>query len=109
CILLGITHGISLGAVGRTAINVDRGVTIVMPMIPALVFMFWCDLFPRWVRAAGLIPIIFFTLMFIDVRLGAAYYDWHVQAGYATLHLLEVVWAVFLFKDWQRGRTQVQR
>src|SRR5690349_251456 len=37
-ILLGITHGISLGALGRASINVDRGMTMVLPMIPALVF-----------------------------------------------------------------------
>jgi hypothetical protein len=40
-----------------------------MPMIPALVFMFWCDLYPKWLRLA-----------------------------------LEVLWGVYLWRDWKHGR-----
>ena len=104
-ILLGIAHGISLGALGRSSINVDRGMTMVMPMIPALVFMFWCDLYPKWLRAAGVIPIVIFTLVYINVHLGATYFSGPLNAGYAALQILEVVWSVYLLKDWQRHRS----
>ena len=104
CILLGITHGISLGALGRTSINVDRGITMVLPMIPALVFMFWCDLFPKWVRAAGLIPIAFFMMVFINVHQGIGYRSWSLNGGYASLQILELVWAVYFYRDWKRQR-----
>ena len=102
-ILLGITHGISLGALGRASINVDRGMTMVMPMIPALVFMFWCDLYPKWLRLAGIVPIGLFTLVYINVHRGVPYFSWPLNAGYAALQILEVIWAVYLWRDWQRA------
>ena len=43
-ILLGIMHGISLAALSKSGINADREVTMIMPMIPGFIFMFWCDL-----------------------------------------------------------------
>ena len=104
-ILLGITHGISLAALGRASINVERGMTMVMPMIPALIFMFWCELYPKWLRLAGVIPILFFVLVYINVHLENSYFGWPVNAGYATLQVLEVLWGVYLFKDWQRRKS----
>ena len=100
-ILLGITHGISLAALGRASVNPERAMTMVMPMIPALVFMFWCDLYPRWVRLAGIVPIAMFTLVYIKVIRGEAYFSWPLNAGYATLQIIEVLWAVYLVKDWR--------
>src|SRR4249919_2815252 len=44
-ILLGITHGISLAALSKTGINVEREATMAMPMIPSLIFIFWCNLY----------------------------------------------------------------
>jgi hypothetical protein len=103
-ILLGITHGISLGSLGRSSINVDRGMTMVMPMIPALVFIFWCELYPKWLRIAGMIPAILFALVYINVHLDVPYFGWPLYSGYATLQVLEVVWGIYLLKDWQRSR-----
>jgi len=104
-ILLGITHGISLAALGRSSINAERGMTMVMPMMPALVFMLWCDLYPKWLRIAGLVPIVFFTLIYIRVHQGIPYNGGPLSGGWATLQVLQVLWAFYLFKDWQRTRT----
>jgi hypothetical protein len=104
-ILLGITHGISLAALGRSSINVERGMTMVMPMIPALIFMFWCELYPKWLRIAGMIPVILFVLVYINVHLGGSYFGGLLTAGYAGLQVLEMVWAVYLWKDWQQRRS----
>jgi hypothetical protein len=101
-ILLGITHGISLAALGRTSINPDRAITMVMPMIPALVFMFWCELYPKWLRAVGMIPSLLFVLVYVNVNASGAFLGLPLYSGYATLHVLEVLWSVYLFKDWQR-------
>jgi|SRR6185503_12445990 len=76
--------------------------TMVMPMIPALIFMFWCDLYPQWLRAAGMIPIVLFSVVYISVLQGGSYFGTLLAAGYAVLQVLEVVWGVYLFKDWQR-------
>jgi hypothetical protein len=77
-----------------------------MPMIPALVFMFWCDLYPRWLRIAGLVPVVLFTLVFINVHLGVDYFGWPLNGGYATLQIVEILWAVYLVRDWQRQRVK---
>ena len=103
-ILLGITHGISLAALGRASVNADRAMTMVMPMIPALVFIFWCALYPKWLRLAGVIPILLFVLVYINVHLEKPYFSWEVSAGYVTLQILEVLWGVYLFKDWQQRK-----
>lgn len=100
-ILLGITHGISLAALGRTSINVDRGMTMVVPMIPALICILWCSLYPLWLRLAGLVPACLFTLVYINVQSGYTYFDWPLYLGYATLQVVEVLWGVYLFKDWK--------
>jgi hypothetical protein len=100
-ILLGITHGISLAALGRTSINSDRAITMVMPMIPALVFMFWCELYPKWLRAIGLIPSVLFALVYVNVHVSGAFLGLPLYSGYATLQMLELVWSVYLFRDWQ--------
>ena len=101
-ILLGIAHGISLASVGHASINPDRGVMMAIPMIPAFIFMFWCSLYPIWLRIAGLIPGIIFLLVFINVQSGASYFGWLLSSGYAALQILEVVWGVYLYNDWKK-------
>jgi hypothetical protein len=105
-ILLGITHGISLAALSRAGINADRGVTMVMPMIPALIFMFWCNLFPMWLRVLGLIPCLLFAMVFIKFQSGESYFGWALYAGYATLQVIELLWGVYIYKDWQQSEVQ---
>jgi hypothetical protein len=55
---------------------------------------------------AGLVPAAFFTLVFVLVHRGGSYQGWPLNAGYATLQVLEIVWSVYLVKDWQRSRSQ---
>lgn len=107
-ILLGITHGISLAALTPTGINADREITMAMPMIPALIFIFWCDLFPRWLRMMGIIPSIFFAMIYIHVQSGEPYFDWALYSGYATLQVVEVIWGIYLYKDWKLMNSQRQ-
>lgn len=103
-ILLGITHGISLAALSRTAINADRGMTMAMPMIPALMCIFWCHIYPMWLRVAGLIPVAMFTLVYCNALSGKAYFDWPLFTGYTSLQTIEVLWGVYLLKDWKEQR-----
>jgi hypothetical protein len=105
-ILLGITHGISLAALSKAGINAEREATMAMPMIPALLFMFWCNLFPRWLHVVTVIPSICFTLIYIDVHLANSILGWTLYAGYATLQICEVLWGYYLFKDWRGLRAR---
>ena len=101
-ILLGITHGISLSALGKTGINVDREATMAMPMIPGLIFIFWCDLYPMWVRVLSIVPSILFATVYTTVHLGETQLGWTLYAGYATLQMIEVIWGIYLYKDWKK-------
>ncbi len=103
-ILLGITHGISLGALGRSTINIDRGITMVMPMVPALIAMLWCRLFPLWLRLSSLVPAVFFTLLYIKVSFGHTYFGWPLLLGYGTLQCLELIWSIYFIKDWRMNK-----
>ena len=105
-ILLGITHGISLAALSKAGINADRGVTMVMPMIPALIFMFWCNLFPMWLRVLGLIPSLLFALVFVNFQSGESYFSWALYAAYATLQVVELMWGIYIYKDWKQSQVQ---
>ena len=104
-ILLGIAHGISLASLSKAGINPDRGVAMAIPMIPSFVFMFWCSLYPLWLRLAGLIPSILFSLVFINVQSGESYFGWALTSGYVALQIIEVVWGVYLYKDWKQRMT----
>ena len=103
-ILLGITHGISLATLSKAGINADRGVTMVIPMIPAFIFIFWCDLYPVWLRVLGLIPVLLFALVYINVQSGQSYFGWALSSGYAALQIIEVIWGIYLFRDWRQNK-----
>ena len=105
-ILLGIAHGISLAALGKEGIDPAREATMAMPMIPALIFMLWCNLFPIWLRVVGLVPSVFFALIYVRVHLDDALVVRMLYLGYATLQLTEVLWGVYLFRDWKRIASQ---
>ncbi len=105
-ILLRITHGISLAALSSSGINADREATMAMPMIPALIFMLWCDLFPKWLRYLALVPSIFFVMIFTNVHMGDKFFGWTLYLGYATLQVNELLWGIYLYKDWQKIASQ---
>ncbi|ULQ51986.1 hypothetical protein [Flavihumibacter fluvii] len=108
-ILLGITHGISLAALSKAGINADREATMAMPMIPALIFMFWCNLFPVWLRLLAIIPIILFSFVYINVHLGDTGVGWTLYSGYGALQFIEVLWCIYLFMDWKNLASQKQK
>ena len=101
CILLGITHGVGMASLGVSSINVDRGAVLFLPILPALVSMFWCTLLPTWVRIAGVIPFAFFLLVYVTVRMGREYYSWPLSFGYGSLQILEVIWSIYFYRDWR--------
>lgn len=105
-VLMGITHGISLAALTKGAINMEREMTMAIPMIPALLFIFWCSLFPLWLRYLGLIPIALFTCNFICMHHGLNNYNWALPSGYGTLQLIELIWSYYMWKDWKQQQSQ---
>jgi hypothetical protein len=90
--LLGITHGVGMASLGVASINVDRSPLMFMPMMPALVSMFWCTLLPFWLRVAGTIPFAFFLLVYVTVRTGGEFYSWPLNFAYGTLQVYPSGW-----------------
>lgn len=105
-ILLGITHGISLAALGKTGINIDREITMAMPMIPALIFMFWCNIYPMWLRVIAIFPSILFTVVYANFHLGDSSLGWTLYSGYGTLQVIELLWGIYLYQDWKKIASQ---
>lgn len=105
-ILMGITHGVSMASSGLDSFNIERGLVVIMPMVPALVLLFWCWLFPLWLRMAAIVPITFFLYMYVDVINGGKYYDTPLWFAYLTLMFIELFWAYYIYQDWKGLRGQ---
>jgi hypothetical protein len=101
-ILLGITHGLSLASSGLEDFNVEKGITMVLPMIPSLILLSWCSLFPLWLRASAIIPISFFVYVYITVINGGEYYNRPLRIAYLAWMILEILWSFYLWKDWKK-------
>ena len=68
-------------------------------MIPAMVLMTWCSLFPKWLRLSALLPAALFVYVYIRVLSGAPYIDWPTSTAYFLWNISEVLWAVFMLLD----------
>jgi hypothetical protein len=101
-ILLGIAHGISLASLSKAGINPDREVTMAMPMIPSLIFMLWCSLYPRWLHILALVPCMLFAMVYVNFHSGEPVFGWALYTGYVALQINEVLWGIYLFMDWKK-------
>jgi hypothetical protein len=101
-ILMGITHGVSMASSGLNSFNIERGVVIIMPMIPALCLLFWCTIFPLWLRLSALIPVTLFIYMYADVINGGVYYNTPLLSAYLSLMIIELLWAYYIYIDWKK-------
>ena len=103
-ILLGITHGISLASSGLDQFNVERGLAVIFPMVPTFLLIGWCSLFPVWLRLAPIVPMVFLIYMYVDVVQGGEYYSVIARLGYLFWMLIEILWGVYLLRDWKRAK-----
>jgi hypothetical protein len=103
-ILLGITHGISLASSGLDQFNVERGLAVIFPMVPTFLLIGWCSLFPFWLRLVPIIPLVFLLYMYVDVVRGGEYYSTVAKLGYLFWMLTEIMWALYLLRDWKRTK-----
>jgi hypothetical protein len=105
-ILLGITHGISLAASGVESLNIEKGIGVVMPMIPAFILMYYFSIAPTWLRYFAFLAPILFAVNYGYVMNGNSYYSWPAYAGYYCWMLTEVLWAYFLLLDYKHTHNQ---
>ena len=79
---------------------------MIIPMIPSLVMLMWCTIFPLWIRIAGVLLAVPFGAVFYRVVRGFEFFHWTVYVAYGLLGTLEVVWAVMLWQDFARRQQQ---
>ena len=103
-ILLGITHGISLAALGLDSLNIEKGIGVVLPMIPAFLLLYWFTMAPYWLRILAFISPAAFIITYIYVLNGAPYFAWYSYLGYMSWMLVEVAWAYYIGKDYLRDQ-----
>lgn len=104
--MLGIVHGISAGASSLSSINVEATASMIIPMIPSLILLLWCSIFPLWTRIGGVLLAIPFAAIFYRVVHGSPFFHWTVYLAYGLLAALEMSWAVLLWKDSSRQRSE---
>jgi len=102
-VMMGIVHGISAGGIGSSGISLDS-VRLVIPLLPSIVFIAWCTLFPVWLRIVGMISIMPFIAMYWRVFHGLEYDHWTTYLAYVLLAIVEIVWGVYLVVDYWRLR-----
>jgi len=107
-ILLGITHGISLASSGLDQFHVERGLAVLFPIVPSFLLIGWCSLFPVWLRVLPVLPLSFLPYMYVDVIRGGEYYSVIARLGYLFWMLIEILWGVYLLRDW-RQQLQAQK
>jgi hypothetical protein len=93
-----------MAAIGFDHFIVEKGATVIMPMIPAFILILWCSLFPKWLRVAIFLTISVFVYQYIRVINGGTFYALPLNLGYVGWHVVEISWAVYLFKDWQKQK-----
>jgi hypothetical protein len=106
-ILMGITHGISLAGAGVESLNQEKSITLILPMVPAMLLMLWCTMFPMWLRVIALLPALLFVIVYARVLSGLPYFDWPTTAAYVLWNMVEVCWGVIMLRDHQRQTARV--
>ena len=87
----------------------NESVSLVVPLVPTLIMMWWCDLLPKWSRVLGLLLIIGFAYMYYRmVFLKITGIHWSAMLSYLLLGLLELVWGVYLWKDHRERNAAAQ-
>jgi hypothetical protein len=105
-ILMGITHGLSLASSGLEEFNIEKGITVIMPMVPSMILLSWCSMFPTWVRIGAVVPVSLFTYVYLNVISGGTYYDRPLRLAYLSWMILEILWAVYMLRDWKREKAK---
>ena len=98
--LLAIAFGISFAASTFSSVNEEKLATIILPLVPALILISFCRLFPLWLRIGSLAACIPFYFIYINVLENT--YDPSNMSNaiaYTGIQILGVLWSVFIFLD----------
>lgn len=105
--LLSIAYGISFSSSSFSAVNEEKMATIVLPLVPAMLLISLCKLFPLWLRMSCAMVCVPFFFVYKNV-FSQVYHpdDWSNYMGYVGIQLLGVLWSIFLWKDFAKAQKQ---
>jgi len=104
-ILLGIVHGISAAGSGIEQLYLDS-VSLALPMVPALILISWCGLFPKWSRVTGLLLIPLWIVMYYRVVFaGLSWMHVTTYLSFLLTGLLELIWGILIWRDYKSAIT----
>jgi hypothetical protein len=101
-ILLGIAYGVSFASSSIYAINEEKMATVLLPLLPAIVLISFCRIYPSWLRIGSLLIFIPFFMMYWTVVNGT-YSNANLSntLAYSGIQFLGVLWAFFIWKDYK--------
>lgn len=98
--LFGIAYGVSFASSAINAINVEKMALIILPLVPSLILISFCTLFPAWLRFASLMVCVPFFFMYKNVIQQTYSYDNLSNVlSYSGIQILGVLWTIYIFKD----------
>lgn len=102
-ILLGITYGVSFASSSISAINEERMATVLLPLLPAVVLISFCRIYPSWLRFGSLFIFVPFFYMYWNVISGTYRNDnLSNTLAYSGIQLLGVFWVIYIWKDYKQ-------
>ena len=105
-ILLGIAYGVSFASSSIAAINEEKMATVLLPLLPAIVLISFCRIYPSWLRIGSLLIFIPFFFMYWNVVNGTYSNDNLSNAlAYSSIQFLGVLWVIFIWKDYKQLST----
>ncbi|MBK8956548.1 MAG: hypothetical protein IPM34_13475 [Saprospiraceae bacterium] len=101
-ILLGIAYGVSFASSSVSAINNEKMATVLLPLLPAIVLISFCRIYPAWLRRGSLLIFFPFFFMYWNVVNGTYSHDnLSNTLAYTGIQFLGVLWVVYLWKDYR--------
>lgn len=103
-ILLGISYGVSFASSSISDINEEKMATVLLPLMPAIVLISFCRIFPSWLRMGSLLIFIPFFMMYWNVVNGT-YDNANLSNSFAyfCIQILGVLWVIYIWKDYKKS------
>ncbi len=102
--LLAITFGVSFASSSITSVNEEKMATILLPLVPAIILISYCKIFPAWLRFGSFLICIPFFLIYRSV-INDTYQFENISntLAYTGIQLLGALWTYFIWRDYRRG------
>lgn len=107
--LLGIAYGVSFASSAINSVNEEIMATIVLPLVPSLVLIAFCKLFPVWLRIGTIMVCVPFFFMYKNVIAGTYHFENISNTlSYTGIQLGGVLWCFYIYRDFRNMHVKLQ-